>query len=263
VIKECQTVADYAHGIRTQADAAIPADVALEKLREGNQRYVDGKPLQEVLDATHRKSLAQHGQNPFAAIIGSADSRCPIEILFDVQPGDMFVLRNAGNTSAHSEGSIVASVEYSIGHLNTKLVLVLGHTKCGAIAGATSLAMSGVHNGTDSQSPKKALDKLLEGFAPVALQAAAELGPGASVEEIAAHAVKVNVFHTIENLLKFSAMLREKVSAGDVQVQGGIYDILSGEVEFVGPHPNQLSFLDRDSVGDSESTTDSLTTKEH
>merc|ERR1711879_820975 len=147
------TKKESTHGIRTQADASVPAEEALEMLKDGNVRYVEGRPFERSFDADSRKALAQYGQNPFATIIGCADSRCPIEILFDVQPGDIFVLRNAGNTCTQAEGSMVGSVEYSVGHLHTKLVLVLGHTRCGAIAGATQAALSAKsETGNDGQS---------------------------------------------------------------------------------------------------------------
>merc|ERR1712187_544945 len=176
----------HTHGVRTQADASVPAGEALEMLKEGNLRYVEGRPLERNFHADARQALAQHGQNPFATVIGCADSRCPIEILFDVQPGDIFVLRNAGNTCTHAEGSLVGSVEYSVGHLHTNLVLVLGHTKCGAIAGATSVAMSQNEKTADSENDQKgsngsagSLTNLLQGLAPVAKMAAAELPKGA------------------------------------------------------------------------------------
>merc|ERR1712187_288259 len=222
------------------------AEEALGMLKEGNLRYVEGRPLERSFDANARRALAEYGQNPFATIIGCADSRCPLEILFDVQPGDIFVLRNAGNTCAHAEGSLVGSVEYSVGHLHTNLVLVLGHTRCGAIAGATSSALSAKKKTKLDEIQSTSLDKLLSGLAPVALQAAAELPADATVDEVAAHAVKVNVFHTIEKLLTYSKPLREKVTQGDVVVQGAIYDIVSGEVEFLGSCPRQALVLDMD-----------------
>merc|ERR1712083_601646 len=89
-------------------------------------------------------------------------------------------------------------------------------------------------------------ERLLNGLAPVALQAAAELPVGSTVEEVAAHAVKVNVFHTIEKLLTYSKPLREKVGQGEVVVQGAIYDIVSGNVEFLGTCPRQALVLDMD-----------------
>ena len=84
------------------------------------------------------EALATKGQAPHTAIVGCADSRCPLETLFDALPGDLFVLRNAGNTCTHAEGSILGSLEFCTGALNTKLIFVLGHTNCGAIKGATA-----------------------------------------------------------------------------------------------------------------------------
>merc|ERR1712228_633547 len=132
------------------------------------------------------------------------------------------------------------------GHLHTNLVLVLGHTRCGAIAGATSTAMSAKSNSRSNDAQSSTLDKLLRGLRPVALQAAAELPADATVDAVAAHAVKVNVFHTIEKLLTYSKPLREKVTQGDVVVQGAIYDIVSGKVDFLGPCPRQALVLDMD-----------------
>merc|ERR1712050_624914 len=139
--------------------------------------------LNRSFNADARKALAEHGQLPFVTVIGCADSRCSIELLFDVQPGDVFVLRNAGNSCTHAEGSIVGSVEYSVGHLHTNLVLVLGHTKCGAIAGATSTAMSAKNKSKSDDAQSSSLDNLLRGLGPVALQAAAELSADATVDE--------------------------------------------------------------------------------
>eukprot|EP00931_Biecheleriopsis_adriatica_P033397 TRINITY_DN1938_c0_g1_i4.p1 TRINITY_DN1938_c0_g1~~TRINITY_DN1938_c0_g1_i4.p1 ORF type:complete len:313 (+),score=79.62 TRINITY_DN1938_c0_g1_i4:153-1091(+) len=239
----------YAHEVRTQADGTVPAEKALAKLKEGNMRYVEGKPMDRKFDASARAALAEFGQNPVATIVGCADSRCPVEILFDVQPGDIFVLRNAGNTCTHAEGSLVGSVEYSVGHLHTSLVLVLGHTKCGAIVGATSTALSKKEKAQSGETPPAStLDKLLAGLGPVALQAASELPKGATVDEVAAHAIKVNVFHTMEKLLTYSKPLREKVSLGEVVVQGAIYDIVSGKVEFLGECPRQALVLDMETA---------------
>merc|ERR1712014_492110 len=176
-------VSDHIHGIRTAVDDRVPAEQALEKLRQGNARFVAGGPSAKNFDASHRQALAMHGQNPFAAVIGCADSRCPLEILFDCQPGDLFVLRNAGNTCTHAEGSMVGSVEYSVSALGTNLILVLGHTKCGAIAGATKAMMS--NKGKTDDKAGSTLDSLLKDLGPVAMQAESELESGASVEEIA------------------------------------------------------------------------------
>mmetsp|Transcript_34354 Transcript_34354/g.98189 ORF Transcript_34354/g.98189 Transcript_34354/m.98189 type:complete len:310 (-) Transcript_34354:319-1248(-) len=227
--------------VRTASHPAVPSMEAIEMLKRGNQRYIEGAVAARSNALYLRQALATKGQNPMAAVISCADSRCPIELLFDAQPGDLFVLRNAGNTCTHGEGSIVGSLEYCTGHLRTNLVLVLGHTKCGAIAGATKTMLAG----RDAPKPKDQEDKrpsalqvLLQSLGPVAEQAQAELPQGATAEEIAAHAVKVNVIHTMDRLMEYSEPLRERLRRREVQVHGAIYDLTSGRVDFIGQSPN-------------------------
>merc|ERR1712048_920994 len=117
----------------------------------------------------------------------------------------------------------------------TNLILVLGHTKCGAIAGATKMMLN--NKGKTDSKPGSTLDILLKDLGPIAAQAESELEAGASVEEIAEHAVRVNIYHTMNKLLNYSEIVRQKVKNGDVHLQGGVYDIVSGRVEFLGPNP--------------------------
>ena len=124
--------------MRTTADSSIPPHEALKLLKEGNTRFLNGEPTAAQTDEIMRKELVDMGQAPHTAIIGCADSRAPLETIFDAMPGDLFVLRNAGNTCTHAEGSMVGSLEFCCGKLGSKLILVMGHTKCGAIAGATA-----------------------------------------------------------------------------------------------------------------------------
>ena len=112
--------------------------LALQTLKAGNERFVVGAPAAGKVHHSMREALATKGQAPHTAIVGCADSRCPLETLFDALPGDLFVLRNAGNTCTHAEGSILGSLEFCTGALNTQLIFVLGHTNCGAIKGATA-----------------------------------------------------------------------------------------------------------------------------
>jgi len=228
----------YTHGVRTAADGSTPPERALQKLSEGNGRFMNGTAAATTnFNAEHRKALAVHGQNPMAAIIGCADSRTPVEILFDVKPGDVFVLRNAGNTLTHAEGSMVGSVEYCVGPLGAKLILVLGHTKCGAMMGATQTMLNAQKAAENGLAAKNALEKLLAALGPVAQQAQLELAPNASAEEIAAHAINVNVFAQMERLLIYSEPVRKKVKSGEVQLHGAVYDIITGKVNFLGQHP--------------------------
>ncbi|CAE8688777.1 unnamed protein product [Polarella glacialis] len=257
-------------GVRTKVDEPLSASQAIEVLQAGNRRFVQVTDVKAGgLGPDKRRALASHGQRPVATVIGCADSRCPVEQLFDARPRDIFVLRNAGNTCTHAEGSMVGSVEYSVLNLETKMILVLGHTGCGAIMAATKLFMErhieaicqkDAQESTDqstevseSEQPpqpgscksRSTLLGLLDALVPVAELACVELG-GGSTEEIAAHAVKVNVWRTINFLLSYSLIIREKVASGEVELQGAIYDMSSGAVEFLGQSPKQAQLINSD-----------------
>ncbi|CAE8729212.1 unnamed protein product [Polarella glacialis] len=231
-------------GVRTTVDEPLSASQAIEVLQAGNRRFVQGDVKAGGLGPDMRRALASHGQRPVATVIGCADSRCPVEQLFDARPGDLFVLRNAGNTCTHAEGSMVGSVEYSVAILETKMILVLGHTGCGAIMGATKLFLN-LRNRHSPAAARSTLLGLLDALVPVAEQACVELG-GGSTEEIAAHAVKVNVWRTINFLLSYSLIIREKVASGEVELQGAVYNMNSGAVEFLGKSPKQEKLLNHD-----------------
>lgn len=220
-----------------------------------------------------------------AAIVGCADSRAPVETIFDAKPGDIFVLRNAGNTCTHAEGSFVGSLEFAVANLNAKLIVVMGHTKCGALAGATKTMLSmkaaghkfgheaedehdeaeeqqSTHDSegdddvgegaaehqehveahdapAEKQEPSSELESLLIDLAPIAAEAADDLPEDASAESIAAHTGRLNVFHTVDCILTRSKLLRDRVRDGDVLIQGAIYDLETGQVDFLGESPNQ------------------------
>jgi carbonic anhydrase len=112
--------------------AGLGADAALAKLMDGNQRYVAHKEQHPDESLSRRREL-EGGQHPFAVIIGCSDSRVPPELLFDQGLGDLFVIRVAGNIV---DDAILGSIEYAVEHLDTRLVLVLGHEKCGAVSAA-------------------------------------------------------------------------------------------------------------------------------
>jgi len=221
--------------VRTAEDARLSPEEALLMLKQGNERYTGTSHAPRKVEGNLRQALTDRGQNPAAVVIGCSDSRCPPETLFDVMPGDLFVLRNAGNALATPEGSIVASTEYAVGALGTKLVLVLGHTKCGAIVGATKVALCPpAEKGTAGQSH---LEKYLAALGPCATIAKQNLPTSAGNDDIVSEAIKVNVLRTIEKLIEFSPSVRAKVASGEVQLHGGIYDIMTGEVTFMGQHP--------------------------
>ncbi|CAE8581011.1 unnamed protein product [Polarella glacialis] len=149
-------------GVRTTVDEPLSASQAIEVLQAGNRRFAQGVVKAGGLGPDKRRALASHGQRPVATVIGCADSRCPVEQLFDARPGDIFVLRNAGNTCTHAEGSMVGSVEYSVLNLETKMILVLGHTGCGAIMAATKLFMERHIEATCQKDAQESTDQSTE-----------------------------------------------------------------------------------------------------
>ena len=223
--------------VRTTSDGPMAPQAALKLLKVGNERFVVGAPKAGKVHSSMRETLAT-GQAPHTALVGCADSRVPLETVFDALPGDLFVLRNAGNTCTHAEGSVLGSLEFCTGPLKTRLIFVLGHTSCGAIKGATSTFLSG----QKTKAPQ-ALDALLQGLGSVVSDAQKELGKKATEEQVAAHAVKLNVFHTMNFMLKYSEPIRQKVRSGELEIQGGVYDLQTGRVEFLGASPSQAKLV--------------------
>ena len=141
---------------------------------------------------------------------------------------------------------MVGSLEFCCGKLGSKLILVLGHTQCGAVAGATKTYLASKEGGA-SKSAGCALEGLLIGLSRVAQQAEDELGVGADTDRLISHAVKVNVFTSMDFLLKYSQPLRELVKSGNLEIQGGVYHLETGRVEFFGRSPKQAELLASDS----------------
>lgn len=199
---------------------------ALALLKEGNARFVAGKLQHPNLDSGRRTNTVAEGQEPFATILTCSDSRCPVEHLFDRGIGDLFVVRVAGNVAGLSE---VASIEYGTGHLNTPLLVVLGHTKCGAVTAVSKGAVLHGH-----------LPLLAERIKPAVAKAKADAG---SPDELVSRAITANIWQAIADILQQSSEVREKAAAGQVQVVGALYDLEGGAVTWLGTHPNQTALL--------------------
>lgn len=189
-------------------------DAALARLIEGNRRFVEERP-QATVHSALRVELAS-GQNPFAVILGCSDSRVPIETIFDQQPGNLFVARIAGNVVS-DDG--LGSIEYAVDILNAQLVVVLGHSACGAV----QAAMQAIEFGTKFKGHVQGLVDAVE----PAVRAARERH-GDWLRD----AVAENVRHSTALLLERSAIVREAAERGDIRVVGGVYDLHSGRVEF-------------------------------
>ena len=149
----------------------------------------------QTMDETLMKQLDTAGQRPVSIILGCADSRAPIEIMFDVRPGDLFVLRNAGNSVASYKGSIIGSAEYAIGVLGVKLLCVTGHTKCGALTAAVNTVLAG----GDTDAAGGSISIVLEDIIDPAKEAVALL-PDATVAEQIQLGIKINIFATVRGV---------------------------------------------------------------
>lgn len=239
--------------VRTASDPPVPAEEALATMYAGNKRYAVGKGGQtKVEDKRLLVELSEGGQNPASVVLGCADSRAPIEILFDVRPGDLFVLRNAGNTCASAKGSVIGSAEYAVSHLHTKLLVVTGHTKCGAVTAAIQTVQNyceknQIAAGSMSETQ---IDEMMGSLSSVAgsignvlaniVRVAAEAirqNPQGSLADLVTLGIRLNVFSTIEKLIRYSDIVRTPVIKGEVQVHGSVYDIFSGQVIWLGEHP--------------------------
>jgi len=213
-----------APALATSAGQGISPDEALRILKEGNARYVDGK-LQHPHQGPERRALTSgQGQHPLAAVLTCSDSRVPPEIIFDQGIGDLFVVRVAGNVSATDE---VGSVEYAVDQRGAPLVLVLGHTQCGAVGAVLDGAKLPPHIANLVAPIKPAVDK------------AREANLGAAQDVLLKAAITANVWQALEDMLRLSPVIREKVKEGKVKLVGALYDLDTGQVQWLGPHPDQ------------------------
>lgn len=195
--------------------AAQSSAEALQLLQAGNARFVADKPLAHPL--THLVAELAAGQSPFAIVLGCSDSRVPVETIFDQPPGSVFTVRVAGNfLNADNYGSI----EYGVAVLKAKLIVVLGHSKCGAVSAAVAFAKDGT-------TQPGHIARLVTAIAP-----AAEATRGKAGDWIA-NAVAENVHRNVVAMTSGSKIIAGAVSAGDVQVIGGIYDLHTGKVNFL------------------------------
>jgi len=201
--------ADPAH---SDQPGVAPAE-AISKLKEGNGRYTSGN-LQHPGQTSERRAELAKTQHPFATILSCSDSRVPPEIVFDQGLGDLFIVRVAGNV-INDEG--LGSVEYSVDHLGTRLILVLGHQSCGAVKAAReTIAAKGKAPG-HIQSLVTAIKPAVEATAKDDLETT----------------IKANVKHVVDTLRASTPILKAKVDSGDVKVIGGYYSLDTGAVTFL------------------------------
>jgi carbonic anhydrase len=200
----------------------IPATQALERLRAGNGRFVAGVPTLDPRMSSARRTELVAGQRPFAVILGCSDSRVPVEIVFDQGLGDLFVIRVAGNVVAPSQ---IGSVEFAAEQFGTRLVVVLGHTGCGAVD-ATLDALCRPHGSTSRH-----LSSIVERIRP-SVAGLLETGVDHDRDALARRAVRANVRVAANALRHGSEVLESLIQTGGLLIVGAEYSLESGRVDF-------------------------------
>ena len=199
----------------------IPAQKALERLRDGNRRFVSDIRSHTIASGTRRDELAA-GQDPFAIILGCSDSRVPAEIVFDQGLGDLFVIRVAGNIVAPSQ---VGSVEFAAERYGTRLVVVLGHSQCGAIIAT----LEELQRPSENQSPnlRAIVDRVrpsVEGLLATDLRH--------DLSALVDEAVRANITASVDHLRHGSVLLEQLIRANGLLVVGAEYSLETGMVDF-------------------------------
>jgi carbonic anhydrase len=196
----------------------VTASDALKRLRKGNWRFVNGKnDIARSIGEARRAELVD-GQTPFAVILACSDSRVPVELIFDQGLGELFVIRVAGNIVAPSQ---IGSIEYAAARLGVRLVVVLGHSNCGAV----DAALQALTEKQEISSPH--LRSIVDSIRP-ALEPLAGDPENATLRQ----AVRANILQSVERLRQGSQLLEQLIVSGDLTIIGAKYSIESGEVKF-------------------------------
>jgi carbonic anhydrase len=216
------------HAARKKTD--LTADQALQLLKDGNRKFIADTPDQTAttqgldprLNHERRLEIAQ-GQTPFAVLVSCSDSRVPPELLFGRGLGELFIVRNAGNTV---DTAALGSIEYAVAELGVPLVLVMGHQRCGAVDAALSVVEK---NATFPGS----IGHMLEPIIPAALQAKSAAPPNADRDTVVDLSVRENVKRVVTRLRAASEpILLEPLKSGKLKVAGARYSLDDGSVDF-------------------------------
>jgi carbonic anhydrase len=194
--------------------SSVAPDQALMMLRDGNARYVAGKPTRPNQSVDRRAEVAG-GQHPYAVVLTCSDSRVPPEMIFDAGLGDLFVVRVAGNTA---DDAAIGSIEYAVEHLGATLIVVMGHDKCGAVKAAV--------DGADSTTP--APGHLPAVVGPIADAVKQTKGKNGDPLDLA---IRANVANVVQQLKTSKPVLGDRVSEGKLQVIGACYHLDNGVAE--------------------------------
>jgi carbonic anhydrase len=200
----------------------IPAHEALQRLRDGNRRFTEHIGSAEADLRQHRRAVLPQDQLPFAIVLGCSDARVPAELVFDQGLGDLFVIRVAGNIVAPSQ---IGSVEFAASRFNTRLVIVLGHSQCGAIEATLEELQRPAEN--QSRNLRSIVDRVRPS---VEVLLRTELANDR--EKLLLHAVRANVALSVSHLRHGSEVLEELIRNEGLRIVGAEYSLTTGVVEF-------------------------------
>ncbi len=204
-------------------DQFIEGQHALQQLKEGNLRYI--KNLNDSSKLANNLRLVAE-QNPFAIILGCSDARVPVEMIFDQGCGELFVIRVAGNVVAPSQ---IGSVEFAVEAFQTRLVVVLGHSRCGAVSACVNTIIDPDHN----YSPN--LQSIVDRIRPSVYnlhELATANNQNISADELIHRSIRANVSMSVSQLKHGSRILEDMVANGDLLIVGAEYNLQTGKVDF-------------------------------
>ena len=204
------------------AKGPSPSEI-LSRLKTGNEDFAKGKSTHPRQDAKRVKEVAA-GQKPVVTVLSCSDSRVPVEVLFDQGIGDVFTVRVAGNVADTDE---LGTIEYGVDHLETPVLVVMGHTQCGAVTAVATGAEVHGH-----------IPQLVDNIGPAVAQAKAK-NPGLDAKAVVEPAITENVFQAMSDVITKSPAVRARLKEGKVKIVGAVYHLDDGSVEWLGEHPKQ------------------------
>ncbi len=227
------------YSTRELQDALTP-ELALQILKDGHERFRSGRRL--TRDLARQVSATAGGQHPLAVVVSCIDSRTPTELIFDMGVGDIFSVRIAGNVTGDK---VLGSVEYACAVAGAKLILVMGHTQCGAVTAAVNLIGSTeqMATATGCQHLESIVDEIRQSIDPVQSQSIDQLPP-AEKDSLVNTVARRNVFRSVELLRQRSQAIQGLVRDGRIAVVGAMYDVTTGDIEFLpAPDVTRLDIL--------------------
>lgn len=211
-----------------EKSAPLDPNQVIERLFKGNERFAEEVSVHPHYDIETRMKTAREGQKPLASILSCSDSRVPPEAIFDVGVGDLFVVRVAGNIADRSE---IGSLEYGAGHLGTPLIIVIGHSRCGAVTAVVQKA-----------DIKGNILSIVDNIKPAVASVQVQFKT-INEADLIDKSIKANVWQSIEDILKHSAEIRSLIKEGKLKVIGAFYDIETGKITNAGVHFRQEQII--------------------